>query len=553
MPISAKCPTCEHSYNVPDGQRGKRVRCRNCADIFVVGGGKDRGRDEDDAAEVNLADEEESSTPRKKKRSSEGGADLRSRLDREDLKPREKRRNPDHDDEDEDDDDDDRPRRKKSGEGSVVPLLLGIGGVILLMLVGGAFAVYWSMSRVVQAGEDLAQKARQDFLRNNPGNNVVFNPPPPPVFNPPIPAGPQKRGAFDQPKNIDEALEDINEQFNDVFVPKARAEWLTNQAIEEGRRKEVCDALWNLSQNNPHHFTKEAGTNGFIKWAGPAQGDNLLKLVEAGHGGAMEAAVKLKLPNTAAALCKKLTDWGSRGHVVRHLEQLGPPQAEKEVLKFLNNKDGGLRNDVNRMLKKWGTKSDVIVDQCIVDLANTDQEVVRAALERIAEQPTEGSTRQAAVIKAVRPLMASTQQNVAQGAVQVALTWGNADLAPDFIAALETPGHVYDRNKLMEALTRFNTEDCRKAIVRQLTNPSNRFQASQAIRNGGAAFEPALLEYLVATTDPLQRMEAMRLLGDVGTLKSLPALNQIATDPRNRLWAGQAALKIQQRAKGGVK
>src|SRR5262249_37887566 len=46
MPIQTSCPTCATAYNLPDGQRGKRVRCRHCADTFVVGGARAAGDDD---------------------------------------------------------------------------------------------------------------------------------------------------------------------------------------------------------------------------------------------------------------------------------------------------------------------------------------------------------------------------------------------------------------------------------------------------------------------------------------------------------------------------
>ncbi len=538
MPIQATCPTCEHSYNVPDAQHGKRVRCRHCADVFVVGGGKGRGRDVDDEAEADDSDH----APRRKRASGDDG-DLRGRLDRDDLRPnRRKGRGRDDDDPDEDhddEDDDDRPRNS-SGNGYLVPLLIGIGGVVLLVVIGGGVAIYLAASGNVQKGPG-------QFIRaNNRNNGGLFVPGPGPIPQPPGP--PPKRGVFDPVHTIDEALGDIREQANDAFVPKARAEWLANQPIQENRRQEVCNALWNLSQKSFHHFTREAAIGAFCKWAGPGQEKELLQLVEAGNGPAMEAAAKLKLPKLVPVLAKKLPDWQQRGHALRHLETLGAPLAEKEVVQYLNHPDSGLRNDVNNLLRKWGTKSEVIVDRILIDLRDPKPEVVRAALENLGKRPVEAS-RQEAVVKAIRPLMLSTDRDVANRATQAALLWGTADIAPDLIAVLDSSTNSADRVAIMKALIKFDTEPCREAIVRQLTT-ANRFAAERTIRETGSAFEPAVIACLKECKDRLQQLHLIRLLGDIGTPKSQQVLTTLGQSDRQLGFsAARAIQQIQARAK----
>ena len=125
-------------------------------------------------------------------------------------------------------------------------------------------------------------------------------------------------------------MQEINTKLNDPFGPKDWAEWLNTQPVVEADRKRVCDALWNLSQNSPHHFAKEAGTAAFCTWAGPGQATQLMQLVEAGHGTATEVAIRLKLPGLAAALCKRAEkDWGARGGVLARDERGGGEDGEE--------------------------------------------------------------------------------------------------------------------------------------------------------------------------------------------------------------------------------
>lgn len=63
MAIKASCPHCSTSYSLAETQIGKTVRCKQCAEAFVVSGPKppSRSRDEDD-------DRDEPRRPRPKKK-----------------------------------------------------------------------------------------------------------------------------------------------------------------------------------------------------------------------------------------------------------------------------------------------------------------------------------------------------------------------------------------------------------------------------------------------------------------------------------------------------
>src|SRR5258708_40025301 len=37
MPIQTSCPSCAKSYNLADAMKGKHVKCKNWANVFLVG------------------------------------------------------------------------------------------------------------------------------------------------------------------------------------------------------------------------------------------------------------------------------------------------------------------------------------------------------------------------------------------------------------------------------------------------------------------------------------------------------------------------------------
>jgi predicted Zn finger-like uncharacterized protein len=115
MSIEAVCPDCDATYNLPDAQRGKKVRCKKCDSVFTVTAPARKPSRRADA------DEEDRRPARAPKRP----AAVRARRD--------------DGDDDEDEDEDDRPRRK--GGGGLILLLLVGGGLAALLLVGVAVVV----------------------------------------------------------------------------------------------------------------------------------------------------------------------------------------------------------------------------------------------------------------------------------------------------------------------------------------------------------------------------------------------------------------------------
>jgi outer membrane protein assembly factor BamE (lipoprotein component of BamABCDE complex) len=153
MAIKTACTHCEREYTLADDMLGKKVRCKDCGEMFAVRDGDDR---EDDIM---------TSEDRSRKRSL---AAARSRGDDDDDRSH---RGRDEDDEDrprrsrEDDEDDDRPRRKSrksGGSGLVIGLSIGgglllIGGVVLaiVLLSGGGSLTPENLAKIKK---DMTEK-----------------------------------------------------------------------------------------------------------------------------------------------------------------------------------------------------------------------------------------------------------------------------------------------------------------------------------------------------------------------------------------------------------
>jgi len=151
MPINTKCPTCEKPYLLDDAQSGKRVRCKHCADSFLV---PESGSDEP-AVSVGVPVEEKSSRSSRTDRD-RNTEDRRTRRDRrEDDRPTSRRSRPD---------------TSPTPVVLIVSLIVGIP-VVLIGLVMVVFFVAFSASTPRQP------VAPRPFV-NPPMPNFGPNPPP---------------------------------------------------------------------------------------------------------------------------------------------------------------------------------------------------------------------------------------------------------------------------------------------------------------------------------------------------------------------------------------
>lgn len=134
MPIAVICPGCNSRLNAPDAAAGKTVKCPKCKAAMVI-----------PETEANPGFETVEEAEMKTKPQGKSKPAVKSDVeldDDEDDRPRKKKKI-----EVDDDEEDDKPRKKKGKKkpapAGLSPVLVGaiLGGVLLLG--GGAFAVYW--------------------------------------------------------------------------------------------------------------------------------------------------------------------------------------------------------------------------------------------------------------------------------------------------------------------------------------------------------------------------------------------------------------------------
>ncbi len=382
MAIQTSCPNCEARYTLADTQRGKKVRCRKCSEIFTV-----KGADAPEPAVAksgkNLRKDALQSSPRPPAKFTPPPK----------TKPAAKRAR-DRDDEDEDEDrSDDKPSVKKKPKSSTPMVLMIIGGILLVLLLcggGGTFAVYWWVSSTVKSGiDDIAQNIPQ----------VDPNAPLPAPGDPNFPNfGNNPLLDFSQPKDLNEALDWVKN--GDANKKNKGADWMAKATVDNGRQKEVAAELEKLV-TNPN--TKHAGLHALAPWAGQDDAPTLLREMDADNGlwqfdaagGTMaDALIRLQYQPAAAVFARHMTDFGfGHGPAARRLAAMGAALAEKDVLQYMDSPNNDARNEAAGLLRTFGTKPEAMVDQAVADLKNADSGYTRNACDYLAKTPVNEARR----------------------------------------------------------------------------------------------------------------------------------------------------------------
>jgi len=137
------------------------------------------------------------------------------------------------------------------------------------------------------------------------------------------------------------------------------------------------------------------------------------------------------------------------------------------------------------------------------------------------------------VAKALAGLLAAKDDFVRTAAARALATWGTPESVPALIAALEDRS-VFVRGAAMAALGAIRDPRGAEAVAKQLPPFAGRGDASKALQAMGELAEAPVLPFL-GHADWGVQMEACKILGVVGTSKSLQPLRDLPGQKANGL------------------
>jgi HEAT repeat protein len=194
------------------------------------------------------------------------------------------------------------------------------------------------------------------------------------------------------------------------------------------------------------------------------------------------------------------------------------------------------------------------VDRTLADLSSPDVNVRKGACQYFYNaSPLED--RRADVARALESALEDRDVFLRNDAIRALGVWGDRESVTALVGKLNDESFG-SRGELFEALTRLGRRadaSLAEAMVPWLSKDAG--QAGRILRAMAAAAEPALLKTVEGGGDPRTRVEACRVLKDVGTSRSVEPLRALAR-AREEGQAGRAAAdairSINERWPGGV-
>jgi predicted Zn finger-like uncharacterized protein len=537
MSIQATCPSCLTQYNLPDALAGKKVRCKQCERPFVAVAvepethGPDSKRLKSPASAGDSPAAAAAGSPSGEQpvpspgavehdepimaKSVKEPAELKDKLQSEarpvrvvaavpaQAEPRPRRVTAAPRGRGDDDRDDIEPAV------SVVAAKPSRSPMLAIGLIGGGIAVVLGLILVVGLGSYFFFRAMRNKVAQAGG-----------------PLGGAGSTTFGAPQNVDQALAQLKN--DDAAARKEAASWLAQAVRDEGRRGEVTEALQPTLKDGDL-WVRNAGVKAMRTW-GPTKDHvpALIGVLKDQNNETREVAIHLlgdlKDPQAAQAIAERLPDFFDRGHASRALRDIGPP-AEKAVLPYLFHPDGGVQGEARALLKAYGTKQNVILDQALTDLKSSNANVRKSVAEWLAKA-NPNTDRRGDVARALESSL-SEQDWGARGAGMDALAvWATKDNVPALLDALKDDNvHANDiRHRSMRILGKLKDERAAAPLCQRLSNFFDRDEASKALQELGPVAEKEVAKHLF-DKDAGIREKADLLLKGYGTKEEF-ILNQ---------------------------
>jgi predicted Zn finger-like uncharacterized protein len=463
MSIATKCSHCGASYNLNEGMAGKKVRCKSCQEIFLVPAA---GAAKAPAKPANGSQKIQPAT-----RPVKAGATPPPRPS--------------------DDDPDDKPVKKpapkKSSTGKVLLIVGGISAALLFICCGiptglaffGAFSFQSKVdSDIKQAQSQFdkefekaikeQQKAMENQNRNpvqkpvkvevpQPGPDKGTKPPEvkvevpqpgpdkgtkPPEVKVEVPNNLPNPFAQKEPANLADALMDL--RGSDAGKQEAAARWLAKQPVDAAQQEEVAKALGAMLADKKHPGADRSALSALKTWATKDNVPAIAAFLDSNTPGpgffpgsaldvAMETLGRLADERGAEAVARYVTNFFTGEAAAKSLRAMGPV-AEKAVLKYYNDPDGG-RERGRKLLQEYGTKDKAIASQCAADLKANKVETRRLAADALSQVKVDPEL-QPEVAKALEDALDGPDKDLRAKAVQALGTWATQDNVPALVKCL---------------------------------------------------------------------------------------------------------------------
>ncbi len=167
------------------------------------------------------------------------------------------------------------------------------------------------------------------------------------------------------------------------------------------------------------------------------------------------------------------------------------------------------------------------VNDALSKLAGSNHFVRKKAAETLANM-TPAPAQRDEVLKTLSTYLEDTDLFIRRGAVAAYANWMTAEQLDGFYPVLNDQDFVIRRSAL-GILGRFPCERSATEVANRLIDSTDRREAGRALRAMGVVAEAAVKQVL-KNPEWMVRLEACRIIGDIGTSACLPELTALASD-----------------------
>jgi HEAT repeat protein len=213
----------------------------------------------------------------------------------------------------------------------------------------------------------------------------------------------------------------------------------------------------------------------------------------------------------------------------RDVLKLAGPKAAPAILPYVHDARRDVRESARALLlEDWEVDPKLLIDQTAADLSAGNAETRRTALDWINSLPQGGSLGDK-LAAALDPLVRDADLEVARRAMTALKRCAASDNVPTLIATLDHADEGL-RNLAKDLLVQIKDPRAAPYLARGLGGDFfQRIDARKRLHDFGPAAEAFVVPYY-ENKDWIARKDVCELLGEIGTRKSIPALERMTRD-----------------------
>jgi HEAT repeat protein len=306
--------------------------------------------------------------------------------------------------------------------------------------------------------------------------------------------------------------------------------FVDNAPSDEAEKAEAAPLLAKLLEDLSPEVCRDA-LQALKQWATPACLPSLQAYAQreqknaSGNPQLIDVLAQFKDERAADAIALQLPNDHARANAVKALSNLGPV-ASKAVLRYINHPTAAVQKEARDLCRKLDVSAERQLEQTLADAADPRIQRSRAALQHLAALRPDESNR-AKVSQALNAALLDHDPGIRAEALNAVKVWGTQantaalmKLLGDFQAE-----DVEQDGRAIAILGALKDPKAAPALAQGLTHAPERDAVSKALRAIGSGAEDAVVPFLTVA-DRAARFEACRILGEIGTSKSLGALAQ---------------------------